>query len=227
MRVFARGYAVRFTDIQKLSQQIRSAFSLFSSNFHRVRTLPRIFERLVSQIGGNVVGAGLIVFSGLTTAAMIALVMDLSLTYSVWQILFVRSLGQMAILTPIVVRSRGRALISAQIGLQLVRVAFAFVGISCTFYSIANLQLAEASAITFSRVIFVVALAAMFFSERAGIVGWGAIIVGLAGVIVMLDPTASELNSAALVGAVGALASAGVVISIKKLTQTDETELSR
>jgi len=185
--------------------------------------LPRIFERLVAQYGGNVVGAGLVVFSGLTTAAMMASVKDLSLTYSVWQILFVRSLGQMAMLTPIVVRSRGSALKSEQVKLQLVRVIFAFAAITCTFYSIANLQLAEASAITFARVIFVVALAAMFFSERAGIVGWGATIIGLAGVIVMLDPTASELNSAALVGVAGALASAGVLILIKRLTQTDET----
>lgn len=185
--------------------------------------LPRILERLVSRFGGNTVGAFLIVFSSLTTAAMMAAVKDLSATYSVWQILFIRSLGQIFILVPIMVRTRGSVLRSEQVGLQLLRVVFAFIGISCTFYSIANLQLAEASAITFSRVIFVVALASVFFAERAGAIGWGATLVGMAGVLVMLDPTADALNSAALVGAGGALGTACVIISIKKLTQTDET----
>ena len=185
--------------------------------------LPRILERLSRRYGGNAVGASLIVVSSFTLAAMLASAKDLSSSYSVWQIVLIRSLGVGVMLTPVILRSRGNILKSERYGLQMLRVCFGFVGITCMFYSVAYLPLAEASAINFSRTIFVVTLAAIIFSERVGVIGWGAAAIGLLGVIVMLDPTAEALNTAALVAAIGAFANACVVMVVKKLTTTDAT----
>ena len=126
-------------------------------------------------------------------------------------------------LNPAIVRSGGDVLKSERFGLQIVRVIFGFVATTSLFYSVAHLPLAEASAISFSRVIFVVGLAAIIFADRVGFIGWGATAIGLAGVAVMLDPAAEALNQAALVGAVGAFPQACGVIAVKKLTATDAT----
>jgi drug/metabolite transporter (DMT)-like permease len=91
------------------------------------------------------------------------------------------------------------------------------------FYTIAHLPLAQASAISFLRIIFVVALAGVVFAERVGVIGWAATVIGLAGILIMLDPTAEEVNIAALVGAAGALVTAVVTILVKRLTQIDAT----
>jgi len=91
------------------------------------------------------------------------------------------------------------------------------------FYTVAHLPLAEASAISFLRIIFVVALAGVIFADRVGAIGWAATVIGLAGILIMLDPTAKEINAAALVGAAGALVTAIVTIMVKRLTQIDAT----
>ena len=67
--------------------------------------LPRILERLAARYGGNVVGASLIVLSSFTLAAMMASAKDLSASYSVWQIVLIRSFGVAVMLTPVIVRS--------------------------------------------------------------------------------------------------------------------------
>lgn len=185
--------------------------------------LPRILEKYAQKYGGNVVGATLIVLSSVTMAAMMAAAKDLSDSYSVWQIVLMRSFGVAVMLTPLIIRSGGGVLKSEVVGFQLLRVVLGFVGIVCMFYSVAHLPLAEASAISFSRVVFVVGLAAIIFAERVGVIGWGAAAIGLAGVTVMLDPAAEALNRAALVGAAGAFANACVVMVVKKLTATDAT----
>jgi len=187
------------------------------------RFLPRILEMFAERYGGNVVGAALIVFSALTVAAMMGAVKELSATYSIWQILLVRYVGQFLLLTPLIIRSRGGILKSDRIDLQTLRVGLAFIGIVCVFYAIAHLPLAEASALGFSQTIFVVALAAIIFAEKVGAIGWTATGIGIAGVTIMLDPTSDVLKQAALVGVGGAMANAGVVITVKKLTDTDST----
>jgi len=187
------------------------------------RFLPRILENLAQRYGGNVVGAALIVLSSLVLASMMGAVKELATTYSIWQILLARYVGQFVTLTPLIIGSRGSILKSDRIDLQVLRVALAFIGIVCMFYAIAYLPLAEASALGFSQTIFVVALAAILFTEKVGAIGWTATGIGIAGVTIILDPTAEVLNQAALVGVAGALANAGVAITVKKLTATDTT----
>jgi drug/metabolite transporter (DMT)-like permease len=150
-------------------------------------------------------------------------VRDLSATYSVWQLLLIRSFGQLVILIPLIIRTRGDALKSERLDLQVLRVVLSFGAITCAFYAIAHLPLAEASAIGFARVTFVVALASIIFAERVGMIGWSATFMGLVGITVILDPTADVLNDAALLAAVGALGTACVIIIIKKLTMSDST----
>lgn len=185
--------------------------------------LPQILERWSGLYGGNTVGTVLMVLACLTNAAMMASVKELSLTYPIWQILLMRSLGQSTMLLPLIIGTRGGVLKSERISLQMLRVVFSFISLMAAFYTVAHLPLAEASAISFLRIIFVVALAGVIFADRVGVIGWAATVIGLAGILIMLDPTAEEINAAALVGAAGALVTAIVTIMVKRLTQIDPT----
>ena len=185
--------------------------------------LPKILELWSNQYGGNAVGAALMILACLTNAAMMASVKELSQTFPIWQVLLMRSLGQSTMLLPIIISSRGEVLKSERISLQILRVVLSFISLMAAFYTVAHLPLAEASAISFLRIIFVVALAGVIFADRVGVIGWAATVIGLAGILIMLDPAAEELNVAALVGAAGALVTAVVTILVKRLTQIDPT----
>ena len=181
------------------------------------------FQQLAQRIGGNTLGALLIVVSSVTVAMMMGAVKELSESYSVWQILIARTAGQLLVFLPFLFRGGGAMLKTDRPGMHVARVLFAFTGLACWFYSITHLPLAEASAIGFSKALFLVALAGVVFGERVGIIGWVASIVGFGGVLLMLDPGGAELNDAVIVAAFGALAGAGATMAIKSLTRTEGT----
>jgi drug/metabolite transporter (DMT)-like permease len=91
---------------------------------------------------------------------------------------------------------------------QLIR---AVLMIASTFLFVNGLRrmpLAETIAIAFVGPIFVTALAPVILSERVGWRRWAAVLVGFAGVIVILRPGGGELNWAALLPAGAALCGA-------------------
>jgi drug/metabolite transporter (DMT)-like permease len=187
------------------------------------RFLPRLLERLAARHGGTLVGAALMVVACLTHGAMMAAVKGLAGTYPIWQILLMRSIGQFVMLIPLIVGTGGQVLKSERIGLQGLRAVLSFIALMAAFYAIAHLPLAEASAISFLRIIFVVALAGLIFSDRIGAIGWAAAAMGFGGIVIMLDPSAEGLNEAAAIAAAGALVTAVVTITVKQLTRSDST----
>lgn len=108
----------------------------------------------------------------------------------------------------------------------------AFTGIAAMvlgFLGLARLPLADATAIGFITPLFNVALAAMFLRERVGIWRWSAVLVGFAGVIVMLSPHIgeSEMTSSAAIGAImtlfAAFFAAAAMTQVRAMTGTETT----
>ncbi|MHA1524400.1 MAG: DMT family transporter [Alphaproteobacteria bacterium] len=172
---------------------------------------------------GNTVGAVLLVLSSLTVAVLLGVVRELGDTYSVWQIMLARAVGQLVFFIPFLARRRGAILKTSRLPLHVARIVMSFFAIACWFYSISQLPLAQASAFSFSKGVFVVALAGFFLGERPGIVGWGATLVGFCGILVMLDPSQAQLQIAGLVAVAGALIASVTTLVIKRLTQTEST----
>ena len=85
------------------------------------------------------------------------------------------------------------------------------IGMVCGFYAFTTLPLAEAYAILFATPLLITALSVPMLGEVVRLRRWIAILVGLAGVIIVLRPGATALelgHGAALIAAiVGALAS--------------------
>ena len=96
--------------------------------------LPRILERFAGRYGGNGVGAALVVVASFATAGMMVSVRELSETYTVWQILLIRSVGQVVLFVPLMVRTGGDILKSEQVHFQFLRVVLSFGAIAFLIY---------------------------------------------------------------------------------------------
>ena len=138
------------------------------------------------------------------------LVKWLGQTLHPFEISFFRALVALLVILPIFARSGGlRAGIKTEIPLlQMFRGIVGSVAMFLGFYAIVALPLAEAQAISFSRNLFLVPLAAFILSEVVGIRRAVAAAIGFLGVIIMLRPGMGE-NSLGLVLSVGALAALG------------------
>jgi drug/metabolite transporter (DMT)-like permease len=117
---------------------------------------------------------------------------------------------------------------------QLGRGLLSVFGMFTNFSALTRLPLADATAISFASPLFTVALAAVILKERVRIYRWSAVLVGFAGVIVMLVPHFDvghyAVAGAATTAAVGSLfamtsavCNAGTVIQTRRLTQSETT----
>ena len=107
-----------------------------------------------------------------------------------FEISFFRGLVALAVILPIFARTGGiRAGMKTQIPLlQLTRGVVGSVAMFLGFYAIVALPLADAQAISFSRNLFLVPLAAFILSEAVGPHRAVAAGVGFIGVLIMLRP---------------------------------------
>ena len=83
---------------------------------------------------------------------------------------------------------RARFMDTKRAGLHLARSALLVTTVSALFVGLTYIPLADAVAIMFSAPLFITALSVPFLGERVGIHRWSAVIVGLAGVIVIVQP---------------------------------------
>lgn len=108
-------------------------------------------------------------------------------------------------------------------GSHVIRMIMGLAAMSLNFLSMMMLPLAEATVIGFAVPLFATVLAAVLLKEPTGRYRWGAVVLGLVGVLVVLRPdTASLHSSGAIVAVVAALATASVTIFIRQLGATEK-----
>ena len=178
---------------------------------------------------------GLKLISALLFAGMSALVRQLGDVAPIGQMVFFRS--AFAILPVLVIYAlRGELASAVRTGRpfgQLGRGMLSVCGMFTNFSALTRLPLADATAISFASPLITVALAAVILKERVRIYRWSAVVIGFAGVIVMLVPHfdlgayAGAAGAAAAAGSLFAITSAfcnaGTVIQTRRLTQTETT----
>ena len=138
------------------------------------------------------------------------LVKWLGQTLHPFEISFFRALVALTVILPIFARTGGlMAGMRTKIPLlQLTRGVVGSMAMFLGFYAIVALPLAEAQAISFSRNLFLVPLAAFILSEVIGLRRALAAGIGFVGVVIMLRPGMGD-NSLGLVLSVGAMAALG------------------
>lgn len=151
-----------------------------------------------------------------------ALVKWLSAAFPLPEITLSRSLVAIAVTLVILRLEGGAALLrTRRPGLHALRAALLLVTSVCFFTSIASMPLAEATAIFFVGPLFITALSVPLLGERVGPRRWAAVLVGMAGVLVMVRPGSGALDPVALLPVGAALAYALLQIVTRRLGRTD------
>ena len=136
------------------------------------------------------------------------------------QVAWFRAIFGLITLLPFVLRSWRTATRTRRLGSHLIRAAFGATSMMLGFYSVAYLPLATATALGFSRPLFMVPLAIVFLKEVVRLRRWVATIVGFAGVLVIVRPD-SGIEFAAIFGVGSALAAALSQLMTKQLAATE------
>ncbi len=119
-------------------------------------------------------------------------------TYSVGQVLLVRSLAALALLAPFIWRDRASFAAAPRRGLQALRAVFATVEVACFYWAVAYLPLADVMAYYLAGPIFVTAIAGRG-AARAGRLA--ALERGAGGLCRRRDLPAARRRHAELAGA--------------------------
>ena len=154
-------------------------------------------------------------------SAMLVLVKFLGRDLPSTQIAFFRCWVGLALLAPMIVRAGPGILRSRAWKLHIGRALAGITAIGCGFYAFTHLPMATATAVTFTKPLFMIVLAMLFLGE---IVRWRrgvATLVGFLGVLIMLRPGAGTLDPALLVSLMQALAIAIAVVLVKKVPKEE------
>ena len=149
----------------------------------------------------------------------------LSARYPPMQIACIRGASSLPfVLVTCVVMGRLRDLRPRRLHLHAIRAVLSIAMIWCFVFAISRMSLANTYAITLSAPLLVVPCAVLLLGEHADRHVWAAILVGLCGVLVALNPTASGFASVAGLAALGsALCWAVVVVMVRVLSTTETT----
>ena len=154
-------------------------------------------------------------------SAMMILVKALSTEYTSFQILFIRTLFGLAILTPILWRNGFSTLKTRRLPLHMSRAVFAYFGMLGLFIGLGSIPIAEVVSLSFTQPIFIFLLAAILLGEKLNARRVIAILGGFAGVLILLRPGFTEVGFGAAVVLGGAIAYAFSNVCIKKLMTTE------
>jgi drug/metabolite transporter (DMT)-like permease len=145
-------------------------------------------------------------------------------TYSLVQFILVRSAIAIFILLAIAPRFGGyETLRTRRVGWHLLRTIFAIGAMYGFFYGLANMPLVNALTLGYTAPLIVTALSALFLGENVGVHRWTAVIIGFAGVLIMLRPGSGEFSPAALAVLAAAVFYACQAITARYLGATEST----
>jgi drug/metabolite transporter (DMT)-like permease len=147
-------------------------------------------------------------------------------SYSVGEILLCRSAIGLALLLPFIQRAGLRAFTAApRPGLQMLRIVLGVAEVALFFWAVRYLPLADALTFYLAGPIYVTALSVPLLGERVGWRRWSAVLVGFAGVIVALRPSAESLAPPAMIALAGSVIFALLMIATRALRATSNTVL--
>lgn len=173
-------------------------------------------------VPGNVRGAFWIMTAAVWLTAMAVSIKVLGKTMSPWQIVMLRSLFALAIITPALARQGFGKVLTRRPGMHLLRATVGFCGFTSMIFAVTHLDLALFTTLGFTRILFVILLAILFLGERLNVRRAAATGAGFLGVVITMQPGAGGGFDPWIFVALGsALFAAGVSTCIKNLTRTE------
>lgn len=176
---------------------------------------------------GNARGALWMILSAITFTVMTMLIKLLGEDYPATLQTFYRQLAGMLVLLPMILRDPRSAFRTTRPGILLFRALAGTAGMILSFYAYQKMPLADANALSFTRTLWVVPLAAIVLKEPVGPRRITATIIGFLGAVLMLQPAAAasgaHLSLAALAALTSAFLIAMTVTGMKLMTRDHST----
>jgi drug/metabolite transporter (DMT)-like permease len=171
----------------------------------------------------NIAGIGLMLLGVFLFCCNDALGKWMLTTYSVGQMLLIRSAAALILMAPFIVRAGRSAYANApRPGLQIFRVVLGSAEVAMFFLAVSYLPLADTVTFYLAGPIYVTALSAALLGEHVGWRRWSAVLVGFAGVLVALKPSAATLTLPALIALAGSLFFALLLVTTRHLRGTPD-----
>jgi len=149
------------------------------------------------------------------------------ITYTVGQMLLIRSIAALFVLSPFIVREGPAPFRAApRPGLQVLRVLLSTAEVAMFFWAVSYLPLADTVAFYLAGPIYVTALSAMFLGEKVGWRRWTAVLVGFVGVVIALQPSPATFTWPALIALAGSFFFAVLMIVTRYLRGTNDIVLA-
>jgi drug/metabolite transporter (DMT)-like permease len=148
-------------------------------------------------------------------------------TYSVGQLLLVRSAAALILLAPFIWREGADAYHRApRPPVQWLRALFATLELACFYWALAYMPLADVMTYYLASPIYVTAMSPFLLGERVGWRRWSAVAVGFLGVLIALKPSSGALNYHALVAFTGSMLYAFFLVVTRRLREAPDLTLA-
>lgn len=147
-------------------------------------------------------------------------------TYTVGQVLLLRSAAALVVIAPFVVKQGlSRTLRPDRPLLQALRVALGSCEVALFYWAVSYLPLADTMTLWLAAPVWAVVLAALLLGEKVDAGRWLAVVAGFIGVAVALNPTGQTLSMPAIIALVGSLSFAIMMITGRQLRGTPDVTL--
>jgi drug/metabolite transporter (DMT)-like permease len=147
-------------------------------------------------------------------------------TYAVGQLLAFRACAALFVLSPLIWRHRREFLQVERPRLQLLRVFLSTIEVAAFFLATVYLPLADVTTYYLACPIFVAALSATVLGERIGWRRWTAILIGFAGVLIALRPSAQTVSWPAMIALTGSLSFSVLMLITRHLRATPDVVMA-
>ncbi len=153
---------------------------------------------------------------------MTALIKAVGSRYPIGQVVFFRSFFALLLLIPLLPRNGGFAAFETTRPFgHLMRSTAGILGIFCFFGAVGFMPLADVMAVGYTAPLFMTALAGPLLRERAGVARWIAVLLGLGGMLLIVQPGIGIFSVGALLAIGGAVFAALAMISIRHLGERE------
>lgn len=174
---------------------------------------------------GALAGIGLMVLGIFLFSVNDAMGKWLVATYSVGQVLLLRSFAALVVLLVLIGRDGFVWRLPGQPLLHATRIVLSTLEVACFYWAVMYLPLADVMTYYLAGPIYVAGFAALWLGERIDRPRLLAVAIGFAGVLVALRPSGATLTAPALIALAGSLFFALLMIATRKLKDANDTTL--
>jgi len=172
-------------------------------------------------LSGNVNGMLLMLIASIVLTIMHALVRHIGSDMHPFEVSFFRNLFGLIAVMPLVLRSGIKSLYTRHPGLQLLRAVLGVSAMLSWFYALSIVPIAQATALSFTAVIFASVGAAVVLREKMHVRRWTAVCLGFVGAFFILRPGFQEVSFGMMLVLGSSVAWGMAVVVVKRLSRTD------